>query len=83
MNYDLHILYRKLTQLGTNMKCTKATTVHACQTTPLSAIPLHVRRLPWDIVKPRACKNFNLVGKGTFAKCYATEMGTMRVCVCV
>lgn len=72
------ITHRKLALLD---KCTKATTVHACEQTPLSAIPPNVRRLPWDMVKPKACKNFKVVGKGTFAKCYATDMGSMRVCV--
>ena len=28
--------------------------------------------LMFNVVKP---KNFDLVGKGTFAKCYSTEMG--------
>lgn len=32
-------------------------------------------------MKPQACKNFKVVGKGTFAKCYATDMGSIRVCV--
>ena len=50
----------------------------------LSAVPPNVRRLSWDAVKPKVCntsESIKVVGKGTFAICYTTELGSMRVCV--
>ena len=49
--------------------------------TAVTTIPPHIRTLPWDAVKPSTCKDIKKVGKGTFAKCYSTTLGSMQVCV--
>lgn len=41
---------------------------------------VNVRRIPWVEVKESSTKT-SFIGKGTFAKCYFAQMGSMNVCI--
>ena len=61
---------------------TKATTVNASKvkTLPVDLL-VNVRRISWVEIKENSTKT-SLIGKGTFAKCYLMQMGSMNnVCI--
>ena len=59
--------------------CTKATTMFTSRSTRKSLLPSSVRHICEADIK-HAYKNRELIGKGTFAKCYLIQMGAMKVC---
>ena len=83
-----HIIYYRECALlkanGTRVQTslqTKATTVNASKvkTLPVDLL-VNVRRISWVEIKENSTK-ISLIGKGTFAKCYLTQMGSMNVCI--
>ena len=60
---------------------TKASTVYASKaiTGPVDLLT-NTRRIPWVEVKESSA-TATLIGKGTFAKCYSAQMGSMNVCI--
>ena len=60
---------------------TKASIINASKAKTLTVdLSVNVRRIPWVDIKESSTKT-SLIGKGTFAKCYFAQMGSMDVCI--
>ena len=66
--------------MRTQVTCTKATSVITSRAVHNLRLPPNIRRASSAEIK-YACMEHELIGKGTFANCYATQFGPMRVCV--
>ena len=80
-------LYRECSLLKTEAKrvrtqvtCTKATSAITSRGMHNLRLPPNIRQASSAEIK-HACKEHELIGKGTFANCYVTQVGPMKVCV--
>lgn len=85
-HYCFIYIYRKCASLKaesvcapSRATCTKATTIFMSQSTRRSLLLPNVRYISEPDIK-HAYKNRELIGKGTFAKCYLIQMDAMKVC---
>lgn len=66
--------------MRTLVTCTKATSAITSRGVHNLRLPPNVRQASSAEIK-HACKEHELIGKGTFANCYVTQVGPMKVCV--
>ena len=61
--------------------CTRASTLYASKAACAQSLPANIRHIQWNELQASCSGSMVFIGKGTFARCYYTKLGAMKVCI--